>query len=43
MSRAKDASERKFGSTGIALSTYRFSTGWFIVGFSSDLTVGRGG
>jgi hypothetical protein len=26
-----DPSEREFGQSGIALSTYRFPTGWFIV------------
>ena len=32
-----DPSEREFGPSGISLSTYRFPTGWFIVGFASDL------
>ncbi len=35
-----DPSELEFGASGIALSTYRFPTGWFIVGFSSDLRPG---
>ena len=36
-----DPSEREFGSSCIALSTYRFPTGWFIVGFASDLAAGE--
>jgi phenylpropionate dioxygenase-like ring-hydroxylating dioxygenase large terminal subunit len=35
-----DPSEREFGASGIGLSPYRFPTGWFIVGFASDLAVG---
>lgn len=36
-----DPSEREFGPSGISLSTYRFPTGWFIVGFASDLEPGQ--
>jgi phenylpropionate dioxygenase-like ring-hydroxylating dioxygenase large terminal subunit len=36
-----DPSEREFGPSGISLSTYRFPTGWFIVGFSSELAAGQ--
>ncbi|ODQ90835.1 Rieske 2Fe-2S domain-containing protein [Mycolicibacterium flavescens] len=36
---AVDPSDREFGS-GITLSTYRFPTGWFIVGFDSDVAPG---
>jgi len=36
-----DPSEREFGSGGISLSTYRFPTGWFIVGFASELAKGQ--
>jgi phenylpropionate dioxygenase-like ring-hydroxylating dioxygenase large terminal subunit len=36
-----DPSEREFGPSGIALSPYRFPTGWFIVGFASDLAAGQ--
>ena len=36
-----DPSEREFGPSGISLSTYRFPTGWFIVGFASDLAPGQ--
>jgi nitrite reductase/ring-hydroxylating ferredoxin subunit len=36
-----DPSEREFGQAGIALSTYRFPTGWFIVAFASDLQAGQ--
>jgi len=36
-----DPSEREFGPGGISLSTYRFPTGWFIVGFASDLADGQ--
>ncbi len=36
-----DPSEREFGPSGIALSSYRFPTGWFIVGFASDLAAGQ--
>ena len=36
-----DPSEREFGPTGIRLSTYRFPTGWFVVGFASDLAAGQ--
>ena len=35
-----DPSDQEFGS-GIALSKYRFPTGWFIVAFASDLAVGE--
>lgn len=35
-----DPSEREFGQSGIALSTYRFPTGWFIVAFASDVKPG---
>ena len=38
---AEDPSEREFGQAGIALSTYRFPTGWFIVAFASDLAAGQ--
>ncbi|WP_297793357.1 Rieske 2Fe-2S domain-containing protein, partial [Mycobacterium sp.] len=38
---AEDPSEREFGQGGIALSTYRFPTGWFIVAFGSDLAPGQ--
>lgn len=38
---AMDPSEREFGQSGIALSTYRFPTGWFIVAFASDLAAGQ--
>ncbi len=38
---AGDPSEQEFGPSGIALSTYRFPTGWFIVGFASDLAAGE--
>src|SRR5215471_21095842 len=38
---AQDPSEREFGQSGIALSTYRFPTGWFIVAFASDLAAGQ--
>ena len=31
-----DPSEQEFGQSGIALSTYRFPTGWFVVAFASD-------
>ncbi len=37
----KDPSEQEFGQGGIALSTYRFPTGWFVVSFASDLEVGQ--
>ena len=37
----EDPSEREFGQAGIALSTYRFPTGWFIVAFASDLDAGQ--
>lgn len=36
-----DPSEREFGPSGIGLSKYRFPTGWFIVGFASDLAPGQ--
>src|SRR5215218_6484705 len=36
-----DPSEREFGPSGIGLSPYRFPTGWFIVGFASDLPPGQ--
>ena len=36
-----DPSEREFGQAGIALSTYRFPTGWFIVAFGTDLAPGQ--
>ena len=36
-----DPSEREFGPSGISLSTYRFPTGWFIVGFASALAPGQ--
>ena len=36
-----DPSEREFGPSGISLSPYRFPTGWFIVGFASDLAAGE--
>ena len=36
-----DPSEREFGASGISLSLYRFPTGWFIVGFASDLAAGE--
>ena len=36
-----DPSEREFGPSGISLSPYRFPTGWFIVGFASDLSPGE--
>jgi phenylpropionate dioxygenase-like ring-hydroxylating dioxygenase large terminal subunit len=36
-----DPSEREFGASGISLSPYRFPTGWFIVGFASDLAPGE--
>ena len=36
-----DPSEREFGPSGISLSTYRFPTGWFIVGFASELAPGQ--
>ena len=36
-----DPSEREFGASGISLSTYRFPTGWFIVGFASELAPGQ--
>ncbi|MGZ8748092.1 MAG: aromatic ring-hydroxylating oxygenase subunit alpha, partial [Mycobacterium sp.] len=36
-----DPSEREFGPSGISLSTYRFPTGWFIVGFASELEAGQ--
>jgi len=36
-----DPSEREFGPGGISLSKYRFPTGWFIVGFASDLAPGQ--
>src|ERR1700739_1724954 len=36
-----DPSEREFGQGGIALSPYRFPTGWFIVAFASDLQAGQ--
>ncbi|WP_331250583.1 Rieske 2Fe-2S domain-containing protein, partial [Mycobacterium colombiense] len=36
-----DPSEREFGPGGIALSTYRFPTGWFIVAFGTDLAPGQ--
>ncbi len=36
-----DPSEREFGPSGISLSTYRFPTGWFIVGFASELAAGQ--
>ena len=36
-----DPSEREFGASGISLSTYRFPTGWFIVGFASELVPGQ--
>ena len=35
-----DPSEREFGPSGISLSPYRFPTGWFIVGFASELAPG---
>ena len=38
---AMDPSEREFGPSGISLSTYRFPTGWFIVGFASELAAGQ--
>jgi phenylpropionate dioxygenase-like ring-hydroxylating dioxygenase large terminal subunit len=38
---AMDPSEREFGPSGITLSPYRFPTGWFIVGFASDLRPGE--
>jgi nitrite reductase/ring-hydroxylating ferredoxin subunit len=38
---ATDPSEREFGPRGISLSTYRFPTGWFIVGFASELVRGQ--
>jgi nitrite reductase/ring-hydroxylating ferredoxin subunit len=37
----QDPSEREFGQGGIALSSYRFPTGWFIVAFGSDLAAGQ--
>ena len=36
-----DPSEREFGPSGISLSKYRFPTGWFIVGFASELDTAR--
>ena len=36
-----DPSEREFGPSGISLSPYRFPTGWFIIGFASDLAAGE--
>jgi len=36
-----DPSEREFGPSGISLSKYRFPTGWFIVGFASELAPGQ--
>jgi phenylpropionate dioxygenase-like ring-hydroxylating dioxygenase large terminal subunit len=36
-----DPSEREFGPSGISLSKYRFPTGWFIVGFASELAAGQ--
>ena len=36
-----DPSERDFGPSGISLSKYRFPTGWFIVGFASELVPGQ--
>src|SRR4029453_871077 len=36
-----DPSEREFGPSGIHLSTYPFPTGWFIVGFASELAAGQ--
>ncbi|MDT5411541.1 MAG: hypothetical protein QOG14_3761, partial [Mycobacterium sp.] len=36
-----DPSEREFGPGGISLSPYRFPTGWFIIGFASDLAAGE--
>ncbi|MGH3530990.1 MAG: Rieske 2Fe-2S domain-containing protein, partial [Mycobacterium sp.] len=36
-----DPSEREFGTSGIGLSPYRFPTGWFIVGFGTDLAAGE--
>ena len=36
-----DPSEREFGPSGISLSKYRFPTGWFIVGFASELDNGQ--
>ena len=38
---AIDPSEREFGPSGISLSPYRFPTGWFIIGFASDLAAGE--
>ena len=36
-----DPSEREFGPSGISLSKYRYPTGWFIVGFASELAPGQ--
>jgi phenylpropionate dioxygenase-like ring-hydroxylating dioxygenase large terminal subunit len=36
-----DPSEREFGPSGISLSKYRYPTGWFIVGFASELAPGE--
>src|SRR3977135_4626262 len=36
-----DPPEREFGSGGSRLSTYRFPSGWFIVGFASELAPGQ--
>ncbi len=41
LTRDPDPSEQEFGPSGIALSAYRFPTGWFIVGFASDLAAGE--
>src|SRR5215208_6689284 len=38
---ALDPSGREFGPSGISISKYRFPTGWFIVGFASDLAQGQ--
>ena len=39
--RSRPVGASEFGPTGIALSTYRFPTGWFIVAFASDLAPGQ--
>ncbi len=38
-SQTEDPSEQEFGPSGIALSTYRFPTGWFIVGLLTQTLI----
>lgn len=38
---AQDLSELEFGEKGIGLSSYRYPTGWFPIGWSADIEVGE--